>query len=137
MNKSNQNGVTLISLVVSVIIMLILTSVTVSTSFTAYENAKAEKLKAQLKVIEEAVSNFNADLDVYDAELREEFLGLHKTKTQVEEKLNLMRAKNASGTYTYTASEIDVMNNLEEEINDLDNKLYHQRWFFISNIFRL
>ena len=57
MNFKNERGITLTALVVSIIVMLILASVTVQTSFTAYENTRAEKFKAQMKVIQETVYN--------------------------------------------------------------------------------
>ena len=124
MNKNNQNGVTLISLVVSIIIMLILTSVTVTTSFTAYENAKAEKLKAQLKAIEEAVAEFKESYSVEAEEKQQKLKERIKEKEQLETKLNLLKEKNASGTYTYSSAETDQMQRLEEKISeytDVDN----------------
>lgn len=126
MNKNNQNGVTLVSLVVSIIIMLILTSVTVTTSFTAYENAKAEKLKAQLKAIEEVVLTFNGELEEYDVEMREEYIGMRRKKINDEQQLKLLQDKNSSGSYTYTAGEVSKMQDLQNEINELTDTLYNQ-----------
>ena len=127
MNKNNQNGVTLISLVVSIIIMLILTSVTVTTSFTAYENAKAEKLKAQLKAVEEAYADFLEGQFLEKNEKKLQLIARVQEKEQLESKLNLLREKSASGTYTYTYSETQQMQSLEDKISeytDVENDRY-------------
>ena len=72
MKEKNENGVTLISLVVSIIVMLILTSVTVTTSFSAYENTKAEKIKAQLRAIEDSVAEFKVDYNNEYSEMQKQ-----------------------------------------------------------------
>ena len=68
MNIKSEKGITLVALIVSVIVMLILATVTLNTTFTAYETTRAEKFKAQLKVVQESVNSFYSDWQVWKTE---------------------------------------------------------------------
>lgn len=133
MKKNNQNGITLVSLVVSIIIMLILASVTVTTSFTAYENAKAEKLKAQLKAIEEAVAEFTESELLEAEEKQNNFKARIHEKEQLESKLKLLEDLNASGTYTYTSVELNQMQQLRDKISEYTDVENAEFIFYIDD----
>lgn len=117
MKISNQNGITLVSLVVSIIIMLILASVTISTSFTAYETTKAEKFKAEMSVIESAIADFNANYSVWKLEKEDEYKDLLNKKHILEEQIAAMEANQSDHNNYYKLQKIK---DEYEEYKDLE-----------------
>lgn len=82
MNRKSESGVTLVALIVSIIVMLILASVTLNTTFTAYETARAEKFKAQLKIVQENVNSFYSDWQTWKSEKEYEYRDEIRKKEQ-------------------------------------------------------
>lgn len=54
----NQNGITLVSLVMTIILIMILATVGTYTSLEAYENMRVEAYIAKMKTVQEAVNRF-------------------------------------------------------------------------------
>lgn len=73
MNIKNEKGITLVAVVIAIIVMIILASVTLNTTFTAYETARSEKFKAQMKVLQESVTNLNSDFGIWQKEKADEY----------------------------------------------------------------
>lgn len=91
MNIKSEKGITLVALIVSVIVMLILATVTLNTTFTAYETTRAEKFKAQLKVVQESVNSFYSDWQVWKTEKEYEYRD--KVRKQEIELENALQGK--------------------------------------------
>ncbi len=82
MNRKSESGVTLVALIVSIIVMLILASVTLNTTFTAYETTRAEKFKAELKLVQENVNSFYSDWQTWKSEKEYEYRDEIRKKEQ-------------------------------------------------------
>lgn len=80
MNIRNEKGITLVALIVSIIVMIILATVTLTTTFTAYETTKAQKFKAQMKVLQEGVNSFYSDWQTWSNEKEYEYREMLKNK---------------------------------------------------------
>ena len=59
----NKNGVTMISLVVTILILLLLSTVTVNVGIETYDMIKVENFKSELEVIQGKVDNIAQETD--------------------------------------------------------------------------
>ncbi len=115
MKKNNQNGITLISLVISIIVMLILASVTISTSFTAYETTRVEKFKAQLRVLQEGVNSFESEFDSWQTEKSYEYKDLINEKNVLTEQRDYLALPENQSNVTNHYKYVEVLDLLADE----------------------
>lgn len=97
MKKTNENGITLVALVITVIIMLILASVGINTGKGTIEYAKFNKIKSELTILQTKVNELNekgnTDIGQKISNTQKEILNneivsgiIYKDKTEEEKK---------------------------------------------------
>ena len=68
----NNKGITLISLISSIILIMILTSITITTSMSAYNKMKFEGAKAEIEQMQKLVDEIATDYQTYKQEQHDE-----------------------------------------------------------------
>lgn len=98
MNRKNEKGITLVALIVAIVVMFILASVTLNTTFTAYETTRAEKFKAQMKVLQESATSLNAEFLEWQKEKESNYREEIRSKELAKDEVNEEKKINSDGS---------------------------------------
>lgn len=127
----NQKGVTVVSLIVTIILLLMLASITVSTSLSSYKTMKYQTFKAELEEIQDAVNEISESYSLekelnssisYSDYFTDKFgsspqlVGESTTVDGVSNVVALYAALTTNSQYTYYFSEDDIKTYLGLEV---------------------
>jgi type II secretory pathway pseudopilin PulG len=100
----NNNGITLVSLIITIVLMLILASVTISFGLSTYNNMKINRFVAQMQMIQKSVDNFSEEYRTED-EIKEklrELLGRNISYITEADKMQKISTSRANDEITWT-----------------------------------
>lgn len=120
----NNKGITLISLISSIILLLILSATTVATSMNAYNQMKFEGAKAELEEVQKLIDQIVADYQTYEREVSSEdnktYAKYFADRYNDNEEESVFSGKLLSAHQTEAKAIIDKYTDLQNDINSED-----------------